>query len=137
MGFYHLRIARPVSDLLHSRDMYCQGLGLNVIGEFNHHDGFSGYMLGRTDLSWHLEFTQCHYHPVTPSPSKEDLLVLYIPEKAEWDTVYRKIVAAGFRRAESFNPYWDSSGATFEDNDGYRVVLQNRTCPVVTEKNIT
>ena len=137
MAFYHLRIARPVSNLSHSRDMYCQGLRLSVIGEFNHHDGFSGYMLGRTDLSWHLEFTQCHHHPVMPSPSKEDLLVLYIPEKTEWDILCRSIVAAGFSRVGSFNPYWDSAGATFEDNDGYRVVLQNRACPVVAEANMT
>lgn len=28
-------------------------------------------------------------------------------------------------RATSFNPYWDASGQTFEDADGYRIVLQN------------
>jgi hypothetical protein len=27
----------------------------------------------------------------------------------------------------SFNPYWDRQGVTFEDPDGYRVVLQNAT----------
>jgi hypothetical protein len=26
---------------------------------------------------------------------------------------------------QSFNPYWDQHGKTFEDPDGYRVVLQN------------
>lgn len=126
MDFYHLRIARPVSHLLRSRDMYCQGLDLEAIGEFNDHDGFSGYMLGRAGLSWHLEFTQCHHHPVTPSPSDEDLLVLYIPETAAWEIRCSNMVAAGFSRVESFNPYWDRAGASFEDGDGYRVVLQNR-----------
>jgi hypothetical protein len=24
----------------------------------------------------------------------------------------------------SFNPYWDRDGVTFEDPDGYRIVLQ-------------
>lgn len=129
MGFYHLRIARPVSDLLRSRDMYHQGLALEIIGEFSDHAGFSGYMLGRPDMSWHLEFTQCHHHPVTPSPSDEDLLVLYIPEKAEWEAYCRKMRAAGFNPVPSFNPYWDSTGASFEDHDGYRVVLQNRAWP--------
>lgn len=38
-------------------------------------------MLGMDGLPWHLEFTQCHVHPVLPSPSDEDLLVLYFPEK--------------------------------------------------------
>lgn len=129
MDFYHLRIARPVSHLLRSRDMYCQGLDLDAIGEFNDHDGFSGYMLGRAGLGWHLEFTQCHHHPVIPSPSNEDLLVLYIPETAAWEISCSKMVAAGFNRVESFNPYWDNAGASFEDSDGYRVVLQNRAWP--------
>lgn len=33
--------------------------------------------------------------------------------------------AAGFAPVPSVNPYWDRQGATFEDPDGYRVVLQN------------
>lgn len=31
----------------------------------------------------------------------------------------------GFPTVPSFNPYWDRQGVTFEDPDGYRVVLQN------------
>jgi prolyl oligopeptidase len=34
------------------------------------------------------------------------------------------LVAEGFRVVPSVNPYWDRSGRTFEDVDGYRVVLQ-------------
>lgn len=33
--------------------------------------------------------------------------------------------AIGYEPVESYNPYWDEVGATFEDPDGYRVVLQN------------
>src|SRR5262245_158380 len=29
------------------------------------------------------------------------------------------------RAVKAFNPYWDKQGKTFEDPDGYRVVLQN------------
>jgi hypothetical protein len=32
---------------------------------------------------------------------------------------------AGFAPVESFNPFWDRDGLTFEDPDGYRAVLQN------------
>jgi hypothetical protein len=32
--------------------------------------------------------------------------------------------AAGFAPVTSFNPYWDVDGVTFEDPDGYRVVIQ-------------
>ena len=32
--------------------------------------------------------------------------------------------AAGFAAVSSFNPYWDVRGRTYQDPDGYRVVLQ-------------
>jgi hypothetical protein len=31
---------------------------------------------------------------------------------------------AGFAEVPSFNPYWALKGRTFEDGDGYRVVLE-------------
>jgi hypothetical protein len=31
----------------------------------------------------------------------------------------------GYMPVKAFNPYWDKNGKTFEDPDGYRVVLQN------------
>ncbi|MET4696895.1 hypothetical protein [Endozoicomonas lisbonensis] len=31
-----------------------------------------------------------------------------------------------FIEVEAYNDYWDVSGKTYEDIDGYRVVLQNR-----------
>jgi hypothetical protein len=33
--------------------------------------------------------------------------------------------AAGFKQVASLNPYWDVRGHTYEDQDGYRIVLQN------------
>jgi hypothetical protein len=33
----------------------------------------------------------------------------------------------GYEPVKSYNPYWDRKGKTFEDVDGYRVVLQNST----------
>ena len=36
-----------------------------------------------------------------------------------------RMFAAGYDSVPSFNPYWDVKGKTFEDIDGYRVVLQN------------
>ena len=125
MNFQHFRIARPVSNLTKSREMYCGGLGLEIIGSFSNHDGFSGCMLGKVELGWHIELTECHEHPVSPSPTNEDLLVLYIPNREEWLDVCLKMDNAGFNRVRSFNPYWDIEGVTFSDCDGYRVVLQN------------
>jgi hypothetical protein len=35
------------------------------------------------------------------------------------------MIGARYEPVPSFNPYWDRAGRTFEDPDGYRVVLQN------------
>src|SRR5216117_1123775 len=59
-----LRIARPVSALDRSVDMYRKGLGLMEIGRFENHAGFDGVMLGRPDLQYHFEFTYRRAHPV-------------------------------------------------------------------------
>ncbi len=126
MSYLHLRIARPVSDLNKSCELYCQAIKLEKIAEFSQHDGFSGVMLGRADLPWHLEFTVCHTHPVSPGASAEDLLVLYLPDKDQWDAFSSRMDKAGFVRVDSFNPYWDVNGVTFKDHDGYRTVLQNK-----------
>ncbi|WP_437891161.1 VOC family protein [Phytobacter sp. V91] len=124
--FSHMRIAKPVTDLQRTFLMYNQGLGLEKIAEFNDHDGFSGIMLGQRELPWHIEFTNCHQHPVVPSSTAEDLLVLYYPDKDEWQDVCRRMIDAGFRQCDSFNPYWDVFGRTYIDCDGYRIVIQNR-----------
>lgn len=126
----HMRIARPVTDLEKTCRMYYQGLGLQKIADFSDHQGFSGVMVGSEQLSWHLEFTLCHHHPVAPSPTDDDLLVLYYPDATAWRQVCANMETAGFSVVASFNPYWDLNGRTFRDSDGYRVVLQNQTWPV-------
>jgi catechol 2,3-dioxygenase-like lactoylglutathione lyase family enzyme len=121
---YHLRIARPVTDLARSRDMYCRGLGLRVVGSFENHEGFDGVMLGMEGAVYHFEFTRCRDHPVAPTPTPEDLVVLYMPVEAEWKARCESMRAAGFKPVAAFNPYWDILGRTYEDPDGYRLVLQ-------------
>jgi hypothetical protein len=104
--------------------MYCRGLGLGIIGSFQNHEGFDGVMLGLEGSSYHFEFTHCPTHPVAPAPTAEDLLVFYIPAPAEWEAACTSMLAAGFKQVSSFNPYWENRGHTYEDPDGYRVVLQ-------------
>jgi len=123
----HLRIARPVRELSTSARMYCRGLGLSVLERFEDHDGFDGVMLGVPGADHHFEFTSRRAHPVAPTPTAEDLLVFYVPEAQAWQEGCAAMLAAGFRRVPSLNPYWDLRGWTFEDGDGYRVVLQNAT----------
>lgn len=98
MSFCHMRIARPVSELDTTASMYCDGLGLELLGSFTDHEGFSGIMLGAPEAGWHLEFTHCRHHPVTPSPGDEDLLVLYYPQQAAWEAQCAAMDACALRR---------------------------------------
>ena len=120
----HLRIARPVRNLARSTEMYCHGLGLTILGSFRDHDGFDGNILGDLGSRYHFELTYCHAHPVAPTPTAEDLVVLYFPEKSEWQASCNNMQAAGFKQVASFNPYWEARGLTYEDPDGYRTVLE-------------
>ena len=120
----HLRIARPVSNLARSTQMYCRGLRLTILGSFEGHDGFDGVMLGDPASHYHFEFTRRRAHPVAPRPTAEDLVVLYIPGESEWSALCGDMLAAGFKQVASLNPYWNARGRTYEDADGYRVVLE-------------
>ena len=120
---YHLRIARPVSDIARTTTMYCAGLDLRVLGSFEDHQGFDGVMVGNQGTTYHFEFTYCRNRPVPPTPTAEDLAVFYVPETKEWQRACIRVEAVGFERVASPNPYWDIRGRTFQDHDGYRVVL--------------
>lgn len=122
--YAQLRFARPVSDLERSVALYSDGLGLEEIGRFDDHDGFDGVMLGHPDLAFHFEFTHCHDRPIVPSPTPEDLLVIYLPSRDDWIEACRRMLAAGFEETVAFNPYWSQRGRTFKDLDGYRVVIE-------------
>ena len=120
----HLRIARPVTDISLASDMYCRGLALKVLSSFKDHDDFDGVMVGLPEADYHLEFTRCRRHPITPSPTPEDLLVFYYSSRDEWRLACERMDAAGFKAVGSFNPYWTARGRSYQDVDGYRVVLQ-------------
>ncbi|RFU30490.1 hypothetical protein B7463_g5865, partial [Scytalidium lignicola] len=114
-----LRIARPTNDLDALVTFYTNGLGLQKLGSFQDHSSFDGVMLGRPDFAG--------------APSKEHLLVFYVPDRSEWEAAVERVEDAGGVRVKSANSYWDVLGATFEDPDGYRVVLQNTNWPLTPE----
>jgi catechol 2,3-dioxygenase-like lactoylglutathione lyase family enzyme len=120
----HVRIARPVRDLERSVAMYKRALDLDELGRFADHAGFDGVMLGRRGETHHFEFTYCRTHPVRPAPTVEDLLVFYVPEPDAWCRACMTLLEAGFKEVQACNPYWQQRGRTFEDPDGYRVVLE-------------
>lgn len=121
----HLRVARPTDHMPDILRFYRDGLGFEVIASFEDHEGFDGIMLGHPDEPYHFEFTVKHGHTAGRAPTQDNLLVFYLPNQTEWQQAVDRMIEHGFSPVPSFNPYWDKQGKTFEDADGYRVVLQN------------
>ncbi|QDU36887.1 Glyoxalase/Bleomycin resistance protein/Dioxygenase superfamily protein [Maioricimonas rarisocia] len=125
----HLRVARPTDEIDEIVAFYRDGLGFDVLGEFRGHEGFDGVMLGHAGVAYHLEFTRKEGHRAGRAPTEDNLLVFYLPDRDLWRQAVDRMVACGYEPVPAFNPYWDRQGATFEDPDGYRVVLQNAEWP--------
>ena len=122
-----LRVARPTDNLEALLRFYQQGLGLSLLFRFDGHQGFDGIMLGAEGAPYHFEFTRARGHVAGRAPSPDNLLVFYLSDPDEWAAAVQRMRDAGFAPVQSFNPYWDREGLTFEDPDGYRVVLQRAT----------
>lgn len=119
-----LRIARPTDRLGEVERFYRVGVGLVEIDRFDDHGGYSGVMLGLPGASYHLEFTTHVDGSPGAAPSRENLLVLYFGSVADAQEVADRLVGLGHDPVAAENPYWEESGAiTFEDPDGWRVVL--------------
>ncbi|KAH7080667.1 prolyl endopeptidase [Paraphoma chrysanthemicola] len=128
----HLRIARPTPSIPSLLPFYTTGLGFNVVSSFTAHNGFDGAMLGHPSLPYHLEFTAREGHESEGrAPTEDNLLVFYLPLKEEWEMMVRRMESVCDEKlcksVKSVNPWWEQEGRgrTFEDADGWRVVLWN------------
>jgi catechol 2,3-dioxygenase-like lactoylglutathione lyase family enzyme len=120
-----MRVARPTDDLESVARFYRDGLGFSELFRFEDHAGFNGVMLGLPGAPYHLEFTTARGHRAGRAPTADNLLVFYLPDAQQWDEAVARLKSAGYEPVASFNPYWDRDGLTFEDPDGYRIVLQH------------
>jgi len=120
-----MRVARPTDNLAEIAKMYEKGLGFKRLGSFENHAGFDGVMLGHEKHAYHLEFTHQQGTSHGKAPSEDNLLVFYVPDENQWQDACNLMEMAEFKEVPSSNPYWDAEGRTFEDIDGYRVVIQN------------
>ena len=124
-----MRVGRPTDNLEQITKMYADGLGFEIIGGFDGHGEFSGRMLGHPKHHYHLEFTTHSKEKAGRAPTLENLLVYYISDNVEFAQAINKISRSGFKKVTSFNPYWEGDAQTFEDVDGYRVVINNGESP--------
>jgi hypothetical protein len=119
------RIARPTDNLKAVVQFYRDGIGLKEIGSFQEHAGYAGVMLGLPGTAYHLEFTQHNDGSPCPAPTKDNLLVFYIADKAPIFKIVKRLAELGYHAVAPENPYWQSNGITIEDPDGWRIVLMN------------
>jgi len=114
-----LRVARHTERLDELVAFYRDGLGLRELGGFRDHGGYDGVFLEVPGTGAHLELTTGGVHDA-PAPHPESLLVLYLGDDAAVRAVAARLGRAPVVPA---NPYWAEHGMTFEDPDGFRVVL--------------
>jgi catechol 2,3-dioxygenase-like lactoylglutathione lyase family enzyme len=114
-----LRVARHTERLDALVRFYRDGLGLTELGGFEDHDGYEGVFLEVPGTGAHLELTAGGVHG-GPKPHPESLIVLYLGDD---QAVQATAARLGVGPVEPANPYWAEHGLTFEDPDGFRVVL--------------
>ncbi|KKK16473.1 hypothetical protein P175DRAFT_0503844 [Aspergillus ochraceoroseus IBT 24754] len=125
----HIRIARPSKDFASIEHFFVAGLGLKVLWRSGPaHEVEGGHqllMLGWSDAAWHLELVLCTDDDILPSPTEEDLLVIYMDGPID-PLVVERLINAGGRRVQHSNEYWEKWGVTIQDPDGYLLVLCQR-----------
>jgi hypothetical protein len=120
-----MRVARPVRDISATFHFYVDILGLDHMGGFERHEGYDGVFVGPLGADWHIEFTHHISGRPEPTPTGEDLLVLYVSGD-QLKSAGKSLTEAGIPSLRHENSYWASAGAAvYRDPDGYFVVL----CP--------
>jgi hypothetical protein len=97
---------------------WIEGLGLEVLWRSDHEDGGEHDLLvvGWPSAGWHLELVDDREGRSPPSPTEEDLLVLYLGGPLD-EVVEQRLITAGGTRVAARNPYWDHWGG---DDQGPR-----------------
>ncbi len=114
-----LRVARHTERLGELVRFYRDGLGLVEVGGFRDHDGYDGVFLEVPGSGAHLELTDGGGHGA-PVPHPESLLVLYLGHERAVQAASTRL---GLDPVRPANPYWAEHGTTFQDPDGFNVVL--------------
>jgi catechol 2,3-dioxygenase-like lactoylglutathione lyase family enzyme len=129
-GFPVVRIARASANLDALLPFYADGLGLQVLFRFDDHEGFDGLIIGHVGAPVHFEFTTCKEAVPTRIPDDDDLVVIYVGDTDEVRKIADRMSRNGFSPVASKNPYWDRTGVTFADPEGFRVVLESANWPL-------
>jgi catechol 2,3-dioxygenase-like lactoylglutathione lyase family enzyme len=118
------RFARHTNDLEKLNSFYVKILGLEVLGEFQKHNGYDGIFIGKSNENWHLEFTKSD-EIIHFNFGDEDVLVFYPNTRLEYESILEKINIFSIKIIEAKNPYWNENGKMFLDPDGYQIVISD------------
>ena len=121
-GPARVRIARATRRLETMTRFYRDGLGLEALERFSDHAGYSGVILGLTG-GVEIEITRHARGRTAMPPDPDDLLVIYLPTARHVTCARERLERAGHASVEPLNPYWLDRAFTFEDPDGWRIVL--------------
>jgi catechol 2,3-dioxygenase-like lactoylglutathione lyase family enzyme len=115
---------RATRDLDALLGFYRDGLGLEVLYRFDDAAGPAGAMLGLPGRSHHLELLRADVADCAP-PSKHNVMVLHLPERADVDALAARLLERGCMPVAPANPWWADKAVVFEDPDGWPVVLSH------------
>lgn len=118
-----VRIARHTLRLDEVVAFYREGIGLEINGSFEDHEGYSGVMLGLLGSAHHFEFTSDDKRTTAGSPAPDDLVVFYFRSATALEKVARRLRGRA-ERASPTNPYWRTKekAIAFLDPDGWQVL---------------
>jgi len=119
-----LRIARHTNKIEELKAFYTELIGLEIIGEFENHNGYTGIFLGKENLNWHLEFTASADN-ANQKIDDDDLIVFYPESKNEYTAILEKIRSKHISIQEAKNPYWNQNGILIKDPDGFGVIISD------------
>jgi catechol 2,3-dioxygenase-like lactoylglutathione lyase family enzyme len=118
-----MRVARPTKDIERAVNFWTRVVGFEILSSFEDHDGYDGVIFGYPNAQWELEVTRQSSGQPRPTPTDEDIIVLYVNHDSA-DTIVERLQCSGHPSVEHSNPYWQAMGASVHvDPDGYRFIV--------------
>jgi hypothetical protein len=117
-----VQVARARSALALARRVYCDAIGLAVLGSLADREGFDGLIRGNDGASWNSGLAhQLGAAPVRPS--NEPPILRFGTGATRLAASIRRMRDSKYAPLCSNNRYWDGFGSPLEDHDSCRSVL--------------
>jgi catechol 2,3-dioxygenase-like lactoylglutathione lyase family enzyme len=117
------RLVRVSRHLERAVRFYRDGIGLQELSRFTDNKDYSGVRLGIPGQNWEMEITQHKSLKPSAAPEKDNLLIFYLDGMGAIGRMVITLGRMGYYPVSQEHPLWHEVGVTFEDPDGWRVVL--------------